>query len=257
MNNQSINLPEDEEILWAVIKPFEAVKQFFPSHLLSALVPTEKSEGYTHINYIVDNELQETCNFVNDFNTLLNMADDTHRQIRIKLLVYCHIMESDYPFIVLWNLLRILDGQPCKWTFTRITNKGDEEICRYTEQKINELERLSSNLGLPTGTVLSNFWDNDMRNTFSHSQYILDGNRYFSTRTLSPFSRASNKQLFSSDIDYPFAHINELYSKATGFLRTFVEVYKHYIMPFKDGENHHLQDGIITWDRRGRWVWQQ
>jgi hypothetical protein len=256
MSSEITDLPEDNQIVQAVVQVFEAVKLLAPAKLLSGLVPTERHAGYVHINYVPDYELQETCEFVNDFNSLLEKMDSTKMQVRMKVSVYCHIMESDYPFAVLWNLLRVLHNLPCKWTVTRLTKSGDEFTCEYTGEKIGELTRLGDALGLPTGEILARLWDSNLRNTFSHSQYALFGDNFTSTRNTSPFSRKMGKTLANIDISYSFEHIDALFVKSCGFLRIFVETYKHYIAPFKDGKSHQVEDGAVIWEHQlGRWTW--
>ncbi|MEZ4705830.1 MAG: hypothetical protein R3A44_01410 [Caldilineaceae bacterium] len=165
-------------------------------------------------------------------------------------------MESDFPYMVFWNLLRILNNLPCKWTFTRTTGKGEEELCQLTRQKIDEIKKLSDEFGLQVGSVLKQLWNKDLRNTFSHSQYTLSDGKYSGTRTHSPFSRKRNKTLTDSDIDLEFDYIEELVHKSTGLFGAFLDTYKHYVAPYKDGSEFQVQDGTVVWDSGlKRWVW--
>lgn len=251
-------LPEDEEIIQALVHPFEAVSQLFPDYLLTALVPMERYDGYAHIHCVTDDEMQETCEFVNSFNSMLATSDDIKVQARIKILVYSHIMESDYPLVVYWNLLNVLNNQPCNWTVTRVTKEGKTKVCSYTTEKIVELKELADRVGLPLGSILEKLWNNDLRNTFNHSQYTFMAHLYAGTRHLSPFSRKNNKSLYDADVRYSLDYIDSLYQKACGYLEIFVKAHKHYIAPFLDGESHSTQLGEIFWDSDvNRWRWSE
>jgi len=252
MTAQVTDLPEDEEITLAIAKLFEVVKRCAPNKLLSALLPTETHDGYVHINFVPDYEIQETCEFVNDFISLLDKVDNVKAQMRIKVSIYCHIMESDYPYVVLWNLLRLLHQLPCQWT---ITNQVGQ-VREYPHQKIAELTRLDTELELSTGEVIGKLWDNHLRNMFNHSQYELVGNSFNGTRNTSPFSRKEKKTFADIDNYYSFEYIDALAGKACHFLSSFVDIYKHYMASFKDGQPHQVQDGVVIWDsERGNWTW--
>jgi len=228
-----IELPSGDEIQKAVFELFDRVKKSCPENLLSALVPIDTSfePGYKLIDYLRDYEMQEVCNFLNDFKLILEKIDNNKQEMRIKIMIYCHIMEADLPFIILWNLLRVLNGQQCEAEFRMINKKGEKVICEYPDQKIAEIEKLSRQLKLAIGEFIRKFWRGDIRNAFSHSQYFLSDNFFTITRDLLLIPRKSlNKRAV-----YSYQDIDKLYSCAVSFLSTFIDVYKRYISPYKDG----------------------
>lgn len=234
----AIQIPPDEEIRLAVAEVFDRVRFDHTSKLLNALVVVDKSmfRGHSMINYVVDYEMQELCHFVNGFNAHLKQTDDRFQQSRIRALIYCHIMEADLPLTVIWNLLRILNGEDCDWTFCRITNGKKKQICEYPRQKIVELSRLSKKLDVRIGTVLDRLWQVDLRNAFSHSQYCWMGEMLTATSSLSPLSRKKERE--RNNPSFTAEDIELLYRGASKLLYYFVEAYRLTIEPFKDGNAH-------------------
>ena len=151
----TIQAPSNEEILFAVSEVFDRVRFGHSANLLNALVVVDKTmhQGHRVINYVVDYEMQELCDFTNEFKAHLKQTEDRFHQARIKVLIYCHIMEADLPLTVFWNLLRILKGDACDWTFHRITKSGDKQVCQYPSEKVDELRQLSERLDMQIGRV--------------------------------------------------------------------------------------------------------
>ncbi len=249
-----IELPSETEIQAAVFELFDKVVHSCPERLLSALVPIDASlePGNKLISYIRDYEMQEVCDFLNDFKSMLKKIDNRKQEMRIKIMIYCHIMEADLPFIILWNLLRVLNGQQSEAEFMMITEKGKKVVCEYPDQKIAEIEKLSRQLKLTIGDLIRKFWQKDIRNAFSHSQYFLGDNFFTITRELSTISRKS----LDKRAVYSYQNIDKLYFCANNFLSAFIDTYKCYIDPYKDGNAYRIQVGSIRWDMRlHRWVW--
>jgi hypothetical protein len=252
---------------------------------------------------MLDREMNELCMFVNDVRCLLarqrrkhracarrcefakifkhllahinrsdtaNADDDIRRSsTRLKVMIYCHIMEADYPYLVLLNLLRILRGKSCCFTFYR-RNEDDEiqkdkhgkpQFCRKLYEKIGELSREDRALNTGIGGMLSDLLKGDLRNAFAHSQYTVESDgsfivtRYFSGTTGETPQEAGNKHeiFFSSD------GISVLYEGAWTYLTNFIDCYKKLVAPFKDGGFHatELSRDPIRWDpARCTWTWQ-
>lgn len=253
----TINPPTEDDIKLAIAQLYAQVGVEYPDKLLSALVPVDKTflKGRAMINYVVDWEMQEICDFVNGFNTHIQQTEDRFQIVRLKTLIYCHIMEADLPLTILWNLLRILNGDSCDWTFHRITKNGNRHVCQYPREKIIELKRLSDETGLDIGEVVERLWEPGLRNTFSHSQYCWMGDRLQPTKSLSPISRkdggANNVQAFTFD------EIDTLYRRADNLLYYFTVGYRSVIANYKDGNAYRIQDGWIVWDKQSGWVWEE
>jgi len=191
-----MKLPLSSEIQKAIFELFREVKEGYPEELLSALVTIDLDiqSGDKSITYVPDWEMYEICAFVNDFKSILDgLQNNQALKTRIEIMIYCYIMEADFPFAVLWNLLRILNQQQCEWTFSRVTKKGEVLTCKYPKDKIEEIQKLSRPKDLRIGELLGQLWRSDLRNAFSHSQYSLDKNFLIGTRQLSPISRDAKK----------------------------------------------------------------
>lgn len=241
-----IELPSGDEIKKAVFELFDRVNESYPENLLSALVPIDPSfkPGFKQFDYLRHYEMQEICKLLNDFKLILKKINNNEQKIRIKIMIYCHIMEVDLPFIILWNLLRVLNGQQCQAEFSMINKKGEKVICEHPEQKIAEIEKLSKRPKLRIGESIRKFWQGDIRNAFSHSQYFLSDSSFTITRDLLLFPR----KLVKKRAVYSYQDIDKLYSCATSFLYSFIDFYKCYVSPYKDGKAHRIQAGSIRWD---------
>ena len=248
--------PSDEEIRLAVAEVFDRVRFNHTGKLLNALVVVDQAmfHGHSIINYVVDYEMQELCDFVNGFNAHIKQTDDPFQKARIRALIYCHIMEADLPLTVIWNLLRILDGKDCDWTFHRITNNGNKYVCEYPREKIAELSRMSKKLDVQIGTILDHLWQVDLRNAFSHSQYFWMGEILTTTSSLSPLSRKKERK--RNNPSFTAEDIERLYQGASKLLYYFEEAYRITIEPFRDGNPHLVDSGWIVWNSQSGWRWK-
>jgi len=192
-------LPSEEEIKLSIAELFDKVYLKESEWLLSALVPidTKLIKFRKVITYVIEDEARELCDFLNGFNELSSMTENIYKKKRIKILNYCHIMEADLPYTVIWNLLRILSKQKCLWTFYACDENGNPKedknkrlpVLRYSLEKINAIKKLANQHSLTIGDILSNIWQSDLRNSFSHSQYFWMGNTFRVSNTISPLSR--------------------------------------------------------------------
>lgn len=250
-----MKLPLSSEIQKAIFELFRGVKEGNSEELLSALVPIDKDfqPGDKLTTNVPDWEMREICAFVNDFKTILDgLQNNQDLKTRIKIMIYCHIMEADFPFTVLWNLLRILNQQQCEWSFSRITKEGKVSTCKYPREKIVEIHRLSRPKDLLIGELLAQLWRPDLRNAFSHSQYFFGADYFVGTRQFSPISRDANTSPYKT-VRYSHEEINALYQGAYDFLFAFVKVYESYIEPYQNGNVYKIQPGSIRWGEQGTW----
>ena len=251
-----MKLPLSSEIQKAIFELFRGVKEGYSEEFLSALVPIEKDfqPGDISTTNVPDWEMREIFAFVNHFKTILDrLQNNQDLKTRIEIMIYCHIMEADFPFAVLWNLLRILNQQQWEWTFSRITKKGDVLTCEYPKDKIKEIQNLSEPKDLRIGELFGQLWRFDLRNAFSHSQYWLDGQYFVGTRQLSPISRDANTSPYKT-MRYSYDEIDALYQRAYDFLFAFDRFYESFIEPYQNGNLYKIQLGSIRWDDRGIWV---
>jgi hypothetical protein len=246
--------PTEDEIKLAVAEPFDRVFRERPEKLLSALVVIDRklNTNIPMINYVADREMNELCSFANQFNGSIEGTQDAVSRHRLMALVYCHIMEADLPYMVLWNLLRILRGDDCDWTFRRRTEKGKWKDCQYPKDKIAELSRLCESLDLCIGDVLNRLLDTDFRNAFSHSQYWLDEGRLLPTRRLVPFSRIGTG--VGSLKSFMTSEMAALHAGANCYLKSFTDCFKLAASHYKDDQAHEIDVGKVSWTKYG-WTW--
>lgn len=261
-----LDLPSENEIGLAVAEVFDTVFQKENEWLLSSLVPIDRglSPGYKIITYVVEDEMYELCEFLNGFNALRKHISDEHDQMRIKILTYCHIMEADFPYTVLWNMLRVLNKQNCIWTFynsdedgtIKPDKNGELTVLRFTTEKLIAINKLASKLNLKIGEILLKIWQSELRNAFSHSQYFWMEKTFRVSNSISPLSRRDSD--LKKDYYYNFSQIEKLSKCASIYLYDFIELYKHAILKYQDGLPHRIHDGIIYWDvKRKDWLWYE
>ena len=122
-----------------------------------------------------------------DYNTLLRLDQATLSQAgrwRIGLLMYCQAVEMTAPQEFLANLLRILGGEkyhikPFGSLGRTNKKKAFSWIPPSATVKYRELKRLAAKCGQTTlCDYIDQFFNEYIRNAFSHSDYVLSG-KYF------------------------------------------------------------------------------
>src|SRR5262245_34615401 len=96
---------------------------------------------------------------------------------RIGLLLYSHIVEMDAPYEVLTNLLRFQRGKGYSPNpFFDFLSDREKKAFRKrdlaTGRKIEIIKQLSTELKLDAGTIFDEFYNNRLRNSIAHSDYI-------------------------------------------------------------------------------------
>jgi len=246
-----VNLfPTTDQIASSLVKVFSTASAVAGNATLGALVPHQKIPTRM-ISLVPEYEMEELCKFVNQFRSYIKLQPTQMVETsRCKVLIYCHIMEAEFPATVIWNLLRLIQGDSPLWTFSDFP--GD----RY--QKIRELSEMCK---LSIGSILSNLWCNKLRNAFSHAQYLLhEDGCFLGTRNISPVTAESLK---SSDLpqsggENPYFfrpnEIDAFFEGALSYLKVFIENYHSSCEPFKNGNWYNIPTGPIRWeDERGWW----
>lgn len=216
--------------------------------ILGALVPHQQSP-IRMISLIPEYEMDELCQFINQFRSYIEpRSERTREHSRCEVLIYCHIMEAEFPATAIWNLLRLINGDGPSWTFHDRPGTRYGQICKLSE---------ACKLGI--GSALDSLWCNKLRNAFSHAQYILhDDGCLLGTRNISPVTA---NELRGSDLpqggENPYFFrpdkVDALFAGALAYLRAFIETYKSAIAPFKDGNWHNIPTGPIRWDDKSGW----
>src|SRR5208337_3498715 len=221
-------IPTDSDITQAVQSLFNATASLDRSASWNALVPTDLDlsaqplpQGQKQISFIPHLEFREVNSFVDYFGKLVvSSGQIDENAIRVMLMVYCHIMESEFWPTLTWNKLRLLAGKQPSWHFTHKTRKGNNRVCEYPNDKFKEIRDLAESVHHPIGDVISRIWDGVLRNAFSHSGYWLSTDRVIPSKWLSPISRkgpfkASSKPRSES---YSFNEVRDLYRSARTLL---------------------------------------
>lgn len=213
-------IPTDSEIIQAVQSLFNATSSLDPNARWNALVPTDPSltppplalGPSPPVTLVPTHESLELIDFVGYFsNQITSSGQIDQNAIRVMLMVYCHIMESDFWPTLIWKQLRLLAGEQPSWHFTCI-NSG--KVCKYPRQKFAEISALALDVRQPIGDIISRIWDGNLRNAFSHSGYYLT-DRFIPTGWLSPISRDEEPRKKS----YSFDEVSALYRSARALLK--------------------------------------
>jgi hypothetical protein len=183
---------------------------------------------------------------------------------RALLLLYCHIMEADYPYISMLNLALGALGHPPCWTFHKYRPDGSIEhntrnepiVLRHPGARIACLKSLTAAMSNGNAFNLDKLWNADIRNGFSHSQYFIEPNgsvilsQYHAGVSGTTFTEAQKHTLY-----VPHADLHQMYLAAQEYLSAFVVQYKNLVKPYKDGGHYHI--GLrspVTWNaERERW----
>lgn len=122
----------------------------------------------------------EIIEALEDFNEILaesRLAENDKRQIRIGLLMYCHMTEMSAPYEIIANLLRCIKGDPYSPMPFGSGKKRKNALFGtplYPEKKIDHLKQLAEGLGEDRLiTIFDCIFDKEIRNAFSHSDYCL------------------------------------------------------------------------------------
>lgn len=105
--------------------------------------------------------------------------EDEKTVTRIALLLYCHLLEMTAPHEMIMNLLRCLSGEryirkPFGKLVKKIGKTPFKSIPPSAKRKFIEILKIAKSLNEDTlcGQITS-FFNDDVRNAFSHSDYIL------------------------------------------------------------------------------------
>jgi len=233
-------------------------------------IKTRSKTDFRVLPYAPDFEMEELCQLATEVNALIRFATvvgaSPRFTTRLRLVSYCHIMEADFPYAVLYNLLRVIDRRAACWTLYE--RNGDDEVCedrkgrrivcQYPGQKIDQLARLSKELRMSIGHILRRMWRKDMRNAFSHAQYYLhDNGDFVGTKEISPISHDGGPGQ-GKTVSVSTEEIAAVHRAAERYLSSFIRAYKSSIEPFQDGLPHRIESVQVQWDNtRGIWLWAQ
>ena len=138
---------------------------------------------------------------------------------RMGLLMYSHIVEMDAPYEVITNLLRFRLGKgyspnPYYMFLNSDQKRRFKRSGIYPKQKIEIIKALSTKANLHIGDIFDDFYNGDLRNAISHSDYILTDEEFrcrSGTGAVGAFCVPSNE-------------LNEIIAKSKIFISTFFDL---------------------------------
>ena len=233
---------------------FNISKSILKNDVINAFIPLG---GLSQIpsnqfqTFAFDDELFELVEFLREYSTMLNQFNENLKQkTRLLVHMYCHIMENDFQYLVIYNLLLLLNKLSPNWEF-KTTRNGKPFYCENPTSKIYEISRLCKTNNLIIGSVLKNLLKADLRNSYYHAQYSLspDGS-FVNTRFYSPTSQIKPAQKV-----FKLNEIEELYKTAELFFDNFFKRFFAERKVFKDGAEYVLFDGRkVLWElNNNRW----
>jgi len=242
----SKDIPSKYEIECSISELFNKAREIDRIALWRATIPTDpvidkhaEKEGKRAVTYAPWNEWRELKSFIWSFEDLLKKSsDDQALQVRIMMVLYCHVFEADFPLAVIWNLMRVISGQGESWTFIGKDRKGKPLVCEYPSQKVREIKRISDEIGLNLGNVINKLWNDDLRNSFSHSQYFISDYEILFSKNLSPISRKPHDvmpRLATLQIEELKNLYDGVYSLFEVFEREYRNIYNYVTL-----QNHRL-----------------
>ena len=200
---ERLKISSINRITQAINSVFDVSENSLGDKILNAFIPyggiDELSENEQSLTLAFEHELYEMFSFLKEFDKqLIFYSGDYVNLSRIMLQLYCHIMENDYQYLVIYNLLNMLKEESIDWNFKAF--KNDEiKYCDTPSKKIIRIAELCKPNKLDIGKVLVNLWRADLRNSFLHSQYCLSPNGsytntrfYFPTAMKKPSKRVYN-----------------------------------------------------------------
>lgn len=123
---------------------------------------------------------EETLDALNDCDWLLVKGREERGAkcaLRVALLIYCQLVEMNAAHEILANLLRIAEGKTyvvAPFHELVIRRKKGQVIPPTAKAKVRRIRELAESLGQSALVeALDRFFDEDIRNAFSHSDYII------------------------------------------------------------------------------------
>ncbi len=210
--------PSDSEISSAVKNLFSATASCERTARWNALVPTDAQvpvplpQGHKQVTHVPTLEAREIVKFILDIDGFLDdRGSSLEQRIRMMLMGYCHIMESELMPTLIWNQLRLLHGLAPSWHFTRTTKNGITKTCWFPKEKYEQITSLAQPVCQSIGDIVSSVWDARLRNVVSHSRYWLGVTHVIASGDVSPISR---KGAFGGGVSFAFDEVRERYRAA-------------------------------------------
>ncbi len=237
----------------------------------NALIPVDPfyEPGKIALTEFCYREIEELFQFSDKFGKLLQALnkqdawpyeDCIEMQVRLMLLVYCHIMEADFPYVVFLNLCRVTNNLEPRWGFfarneddSLKMNKNNHPIPLKTiDDKVFRIGEFSLAKELDFINVLSKLWCNDLRNAFSHSQYVISPTGYLLCSKwltgVTGKSAESVRCIRNGKVDFKFNDIKSYYDNSCNYFVQFRKTYMDFVKPYMNAERVKLHSGYVRWN---------
>ena len=112
---------------------------------------------------------------VHDVLALINGPLHQHAKVRLALMLYCHIIETDFPYHCLYNLLLTVEGREPPKTFSFL-DKYKSGIPPSVPDRLAAIKaKAIEHKFLGINAIFDQIVRADIRNVFVHSDYVLFG----------------------------------------------------------------------------------
>ena len=238
-------------------KIYSAAKSKNEIQFLTSCFAIYKQFDLNIMSYMTDYEFNEVLDLLSNFKQLQEINElDACNKTRIRMFLYCHIIEVDLVYMILYNMLRTIKGKNYLSAITFKNKKGNITKAEHPLQKIGQIEKESHACGIPLKPIYSEIYFSHLRNAFSHSQYFLDKKGGFHlSKNLSLTSSAVYKKA-SKKNHYKVEDIKTVFNKSILYLKTFIDNHKAFLKDYKDGCHYPTQFGKIYY-KKFRWGFVQ
>lgn len=232
-------------------------------NILAALVPleNERFDGHATIPFGYKDEISELNAFIKQYHGLEPFFKENKQSLsRNRLLTYTHILESDFLYLVLLNLLLLIYQKPLSWTFyeiesdgeIKLNKKGEKILCSKPLKRIMILKQLCEKLELKAHEIFTALWKNELRNAFSHSQYFIDlnGSVILTKHLIHDIKVTKWKPEFMILEAKALEDLNE---NAILLFEKFIKIYQEFAYPFQSTGTHLIGKYPIIWDDQRKW----
>jgi hypothetical protein len=182
--------------------------------------------------------LSETQALIDDLLRLIETPLRDVTRIRLALLCYCHITEVDAIYGIIENLLRTVEGNRCSiepfWDLYPKQDKAKPrskldnirrpplavEVVRFVKDHANSIGQTD------VATILDDMFNDKVRNSFYHSDYIIYGDEYRIRETRGQFGGVSSASIKISEL-------TEIVNRGIQFYQAFMNTLLFNIRSYK------------------------
>ena len=210
------------------------------------------------LTYYLDDEFREVLELISD---LIDVKESENinktTKARMYLLIYTHIIEVDLIYLILYNMINTIRKKEYSPYVKYLNKKNEETEAIYPSQKIKCLQDIGHEINIDIESLYNKFFDSNLRNAFSHSQYYLypSGDLENTKNISTTFSTTSKSKKVQSM--YTYEDIECKFEMSLDYVRSFIKISKKSIKPYMDGNSHETLYGPIEFDSEHEWRFTQ